>query len=162
MLIRPALVDDIPRLMAIAAASPTSAHWTEQQFRTALTDLQPRRSILLLENGEKAIGFVAGVEIAGEWELENIVVDPAFQKSGVGARLLKAFLDVTRESGAGSVFLEVRVSNASARALYERYGFEISGMRRGYYHNPIEDAILYKKSWIEQLPKTVDRPPDGV
>ncbi len=145
MLIRPATLYDVSRLMTIANASSTAAHWTQQQYRAALLEGVPHRVVLVLESDGKVVGFVAGVEIAGEWELENIAVDLSCQKSGAGTRLLKAFLDVTRESGARSVFLEVRASNAAARALYERHGFRETGVRRGYYQHPTEDAILYKK-----------------
>lgn len=146
MLIRPATAEDIPGLMLLARDSATAAHWTEAQYQTALLGGPPRRTILVAESETKRVeGFVVGSEVACEWELENIVVDSAARGRGNGAKLLNEFLDLARSSGAQSVFLEVRSSNSVARALYERCGFRVSGRRPGYYHNPPEDAILYKK-----------------
>lgn len=145
MSIRRATLDDIPVLSALAGESLMAAHWTEAQYRAALFGGHPRRVIFLAE-ADRPVGFAAGVEIAGEWELENIVVAPSKQGEGIGGMLLRAFLQEARESGAKSVFLEVRESNLRARYLYESAGFVDTGRRSEYYHNPDEDAILYKKN----------------
>lgn len=146
MKIRPATVEDIPVLMLLAKDSETAAHWTEAQYRNALLGGAPRRIILIAESATMRVeGFVVGSEVAGEWELENIVVDFVEQGRGLGTKLLGEFLDCAKESGARCVFLEVRSSNSGARALYEKCGFHVSGKRPGYYHNPPEDAILYQK-----------------
>ena len=71
----------------------------------------------------------------GEWELLNIAVDPAYRRRGVADELLGAL-------PAGRIFIEVRESNAAARALYEGSGFTLIGRRRGYYHLPDEDGIV--------------------
>lgn len=147
MLIRPATAEDIPALILLAQKSATAAHWTEAQYRTALLGETPRRIILVAEPGPGTVnGFLVGSEVAGDWELENIVVDSAAQGRGLGAKLLNELLDDAKNSGAHGVFLEVRSSNSAARALYEKCGFQVSGKRPGYYHNPAEDAILYKKN----------------
>ncbi len=65
------------------------------------------------------------------------------RRKGLGKRLLQALLDAARETKS-SVFLEVRESNAAARALYENAGFEQTGRRPSYYTSPLEDAILYR------------------
>jgi ribosomal-protein-alanine N-acetyltransferase len=148
MLIRPANAEDIPSLILLAQQSATAAHWTEAQYRTALLGESPRRIILVAESASGRVkGFLVGSEVAGEWELENIVVDAAAQGRGQGARLLNALIDSAKNSGGHVVFLEVRSSNSAARALYEKCGFQVSGKRPGYYHNPAEDAILYKKNF---------------
>lgn len=145
MLIRPATFDDIPQLISIATQSETAAHWTEAQYRAVLVDVHPRRVLLVAEDGGGLSGFVVGAEIAGEWELENIVVTGSAQGRGLGTKLLQCLLEKVRESGGQSVFLEVRESNRPARTLYEKAGFIEAGMRRGYYHHPPENAVLYKK-----------------
>ena len=147
MLIRPATAEDIPALILLAQNSVTAAHWTEAQYRAALLGETPRRIILVAEAAPGRVnGFLVGSEVAGEWELENIVVDTVAQGRGLGAKLLKELLDHATNRGAHGVFLEVRSSNSAARALYEKCGFQVSGKRPGYYHNPAEDAILYKKN----------------
>ena len=82
--------------------------------------------------------------LAPEWELENIVVAPAARRKGLGKRLLEALLAAARETNSRSVFLEVRASNAAARSLYEKAGFEPTGRRKSYYTNSAEDAVLYR------------------
>lgn len=108
---------------------------------------RPHRIILVLQDeGNSIRGFVVGAEVAGEWELENIAVDRAVRRAGLGAQLMRAFLDELLQAGAESVFLEVRASNVAACGLYERWGFEVVGRRAGYYRNPDEDATVYKKN----------------
>jgi ribosomal-protein-alanine N-acetyltransferase len=81
-----------------------------------------------------------------EWELENIVVAEKSRRQGMGSRLLQAFVEHVRQSNGSFIFLEVRESNHAARALYEGFSFEITGRRKAYYPDPLEDAILYR--WI--------------
>jgi len=156
MVVRPAKPEDIPILRAIAARSETAAHWTEQQYASAIAGTPPRRLVLVAES-DSIEGFAVGVEIASEWELENIVVEQKSRGKGIGSKLLATFLDQLRTEGARKVFLEVRESNRAARRLYEKWGFEVAGRRIGYYHSPTEDAILYRKIVEIQLPKFVDR-----
>ena len=99
-------------------------------------------------------GYLA-FDAAGEWELENIAVAPAFQRRGVAGKLLKVLIDHMRQNHASTVFLEVRESNLPARRFYEKQGFNEVGRRRHYYHRPDEDAVLYKLdlgSGLSQVP----------
>jgi ribosomal-protein-alanine N-acetyltransferase len=66
------------------------------------------------------------------------------RRKGLGTRLLDALLAAARETHSTSVFLEVRESNAAARSLYEKAGFNQTDRRKSYYTNPPEDAILYR------------------
>lgn len=143
--IRPATVRDIPRLIAIAQESASAGHWTVSQYEQALTESKPFRLVLVLE-ADRVLGFIVAAEIAGEWELENIAVTASAQRQGYADRLLAALLEELRKSAARTIYLEVRVSNEPARRLYEKWGFQQVGVRPGYYHNPSEDAILYKKN----------------
>lgn len=136
----------------------SSARWSEKQYRDLFQDTgRASRLVLVAEyEGEESnskgaagrndarAGFVVARHIAPEWELENIVVRPAGRRTGVGMRLLKALLDAARDLDSEAVFLEVRESNAAARALYEKFGFRASGGRKSYYANPLEDAVLYR------------------
>ncbi|BDU74189.1 GNAT family N-acetyltransferase [Mesoterricola silvestris] len=82
------------------------------------------------------------VEAAGEAELLRIAVDPAYRRGGQGRALLAHCQAELERMGVTSLHLEVRVSNAPARALYEREGWVARGVRRGYYRDG-EDAALY-------------------
>jgi ribosomal-protein-alanine N-acetyltransferase len=145
MLIRPATVADISSLMAIAGESASAGHWTEKQYEVALTSLHPQRVVLVLEDSGAILGFAVAAEVAREWELENIAVAASAHRHGFADRLLQALLDELGKREAQLIHLEVRASNTAARALYEKWGFQESGQRPGYYHTPPEDAILYKK-----------------
>ena len=148
MTIRRATVHDIARLIAIAQESASAGHWTVSQYEQALTEGHPHRLVLVLEEAGSVLGFVVAAEIAGEWELENIAVAASAQGKGHADRLMDTLLEALRKSAASGISLEVRVSNSPARRLYEKWGFEAAGTRPGYYHNPSEDAIIYKKNLV--------------
>lgn len=93
---------------------------------------------------EEGIGYVAGVELAGELEILRCYISPAYRGQGYGYQLLRCVLE---QSTLERCFLEVRVSNQRARSLYERVGFVTLGVRRNYYKNPNEDAIMME--WSE-------------
>ncbi len=145
MVIRPATIADIPELMTIGRESVSAGHWTERQYEAALTSEHPRRVALVLEDKGAIAGFVVAAEVAGEWELENIAVRSSAQRRGLATRLMGALLAAVSEGGGALIHLEVRESNGAARELYLKWGFREVGRRPGYYHNPPEDAILYKK-----------------
>ena len=94
-------------------------------------------------NTVEIAGFLVALHLGPEWELENIAVTPEARRSGLGMQLLTALLTRAKETNSQKVFLEVRESNAAARALYEKAGFRQTGRRKGYYSDPAEDAILY-------------------
>jgi [ribosomal protein S18]-alanine N-acetyltransferase len=79
------------------------------------------------------------------WHIMNLAVHPGWRRAGVASRLLDEFFDVTADDSRRGYTLEVRVSNVSAIALYERFGFEASGVRRGYYTDNREDALIMWK-----------------
>jgi ribosomal-protein-alanine acetyltransferase len=159
--IRPATPDDIPFLMNLERSCPTAAHWSEPQYRQLFqpSGTGPERFVLLIsgmlpmttnsstgDRGETLLGFLVARRVVSEWELENIAVAPEVRRKGCGQRLLDALLSHAAETNGDSVFLEVRESNAAARALYHRAGFRQAGQRKSYYTNPTEDAILYARN----------------
>lgn len=111
--------------------------------------------LLLRESG---IGFVCldGDEVAAyggmlltpwEGQITNIATHPKHRRRGCGKLVTQALLKAAEDSGAEEVSLEVRASNAGAIALYERLGFETAGVRRGFYQNPREDALVMIKTF---------------
>ena len=154
--IRPAAAADIPALLALERESATAAHWTEQQYNHLLQSHDAGVKTLVLIAREDSpdpvpsapphfLGFLVARHLAPEWELENVLVVSTARRSGIGMQLLDALLLRARETNSDSVFLEVRESNSSARALYEKSGFELTGRRKSYYKSPEEDAVLYRK-----------------
>jgi ribosomal-protein-alanine N-acetyltransferase len=95
---------------------------------------------------EKIIGYVIYWHIRNEVQISNIAISPDYRQMGVGEGVLRKVLTEMRHKEAEFVFLEVRPSNLIARTLYEKLGFSILGLRKGYYRNPSEDAIVMGKS----------------
>jgi [ribosomal protein S18]-alanine N-acetyltransferase len=85
------------------------------------------------------------------WHIMNVAVHPDSRRQGVASRLLDELFDLTAGGSRRGYTLEVRVSNATAIALYERFGFEPSGIRRGYYTDNREDALIMWKDPITQV-----------
>ena len=137
-----ATLDDIPAIRALEQAAPTAAHWSPEQYaKLVATGL-----VLVAERNRQLCGVVCAKSVAGDWELENIVVASHSLRQGVADSLMRALLDRIGSSAVSRIFLEVRESNSPARRLYEKHGFKETGRRRNYYQNPLEDAILYERS----------------
>lgn len=88
--------------------------------------------------------------VADEAEIASVCVDPAYRRLGGGTKLLQTLLRQARLSGAQNVYLEVRISNQAAQKLYRSAGFECIGVRKRYYTNPSEDAVLMRCNIMRQ------------
>jgi ribosomal-protein-alanine N-acetyltransferase len=144
MQIRLATVADIPVLIALESDAVTAAHWSSEQYESAISDAGPVRVLLVLEEERVIQAFLAARAVEHEWEIENIAVTGQARRQGLGTRLLGEFLNIARGQGGKAVYLEVRESNHAARGLYEKWAFVESGRRTRYYNNPLEDAITYR------------------
>ncbi len=91
------------------------------------------------------VGYIIGRKIAPEGEIYRIAVREDKRQRGIGYRLLSYALKTEYGQGVETVFLEVRESNLPARALYRAYGFKEIGIRRSYYQNPTENAVVMLK-----------------
>lgn len=97
------------------------------------------------EQEERILGYCNLRLLAGEGEVQRIAVLPDFRRMGLARKMMEVMVEYARENRAASISLEVRASNLPARNLYETYGFVEEAVRRGYYHNPSEDAIIMWK-----------------
>lgn len=103
---------------------------------------QPMAHYLVLASPKGCVGFCGGLDICGEFEITTVAVAPDAQRKGYGTRLLEGLIACARSLGDERMHLEVRASNAAAIALYTRFGFRKTGLRRGYYAFSQEDAVL--------------------
>lgn len=94
--------------------------------------------------GGELAGYVGGRTVAGETEIFNVAVAPKFRRNGVGKSLLERFIAAVREKESAVIFLEVRASNLPAMGLYEKEGFVFCGIRKDYYDDPKENALLMR------------------
>jgi [ribosomal protein S18]-alanine N-acetyltransferase len=147
LFVRHATPSDVPRILEIACRSVTAAHWTPQQYEQMFST---GRTVLVIEENGLVMGFLAGVGIAGAWEIENIAISGRARRRGLGSRLLGEFLHHVRGNGGTEVSLEVRVSNYAARSLYEKWAFAEAGRRTAYYQDPPEDALILKFNFPQE------------
>ena len=114
--------------------------WPRGSFLDALAD--PRAVCLVAERGEGVAGYLVATALPPVAELQNLGTAPEQQRAGVARALVDALIDTCRARGVRELALEVRVSNGAAQALYRSHGFQLVGLRRGYYRRPEEDALL--------------------
>lgn len=98
------------------------------------------------ENGD-VIGYVGSQCVGSDADVMNVAVHPDFRRQHIAEQLLTELIDRLAQTGAVSLSLEVRCSNSSALALYQKLGFALAGRRPNYYRHPKEDALILKKEW---------------
>ena len=138
--LRPATKNDLSAIMEIERQSTIAAHWTRAQYEHLLD----AGVILVAESDRVVTGFICANTKVPEWEIENIVVAENSRRCGIAEALLNELLNVLNGRSGVSLWLEVRESNRPARALYEKHGFRETGVRRSYYRDPVENAVLYE------------------
>jgi [ribosomal protein S18]-alanine N-acetyltransferase len=153
-------------MMKLENESVSAAHWSREQYESLFLAAyhsggshQARSEAFawVVENepvdkekgpGEKRdlLAFLVAHRVDAEWELENMAVALAVRGRGIGTLLVRELIGQARAPGSSKIFLEVRGSNQSARGLYQKVGFKEAGVRKSYYSDPREDAILYHLS----------------
>ena len=114
--------------------------WSRSMFAS---ELAKGTSICLgAFDGDKLIGYIVNSRYVDAWHVMNVAVDPDYQRRGIATRLLERLFELTRDDDGCGYTLEVRVSNREAIRLYEKLGFERHGLRRGYYTDNREDALI--------------------
>ena len=119
--------------------------WSENSVASELNN--PLSLWLVAVEGEKVAGYVGSQSVMGESDMMNVAVHPDFRRQGIGERLILELIDQLENRGNHSLTLEVRASNVSAIALYRKLGFVQVGLRKNYYRNPKEDALILRKEW---------------
>jgi [ribosomal protein S18]-alanine N-acetyltransferase len=115
--------------------------WSASLFLAELSQRGSRTYLVARYAGE-VVGYAGMMFLGREAHVTNIAVDPDYHGGKVGTRLLLALCTEAIAKGADSVSLEVRVSNDVAQAMYRKFGFEIVGLRKGYYIETHEDALV--------------------
>jgi [ribosomal protein S18]-alanine N-acetyltransferase len=121
------------------ASYPTP--WSRSMFAAELRKPSSIAIGAYLEEGE-LVGYAFVSRYVDAWHVMNVAVSPTFRRRGIGSTLLERLFEITASDPRRGYTLEVRVSNAEAIRLYERLGFEARGIRRGYYTDNREDALI--------------------
>jgi [ribosomal protein S18]-alanine N-acetyltransferase len=139
--------DQIDDVLAIEEASFTNP-WTRTMYLAELENTGVSYCYLAKDAEGRAVGFCSFWRVLDELHINNLAVAPAYRRERAATELLTRVLDDGAKLGARRATLEVRRSNEPARHLYERFGFSVAGVRRDYYSNPVEDALVL---WREGL-----------
>jgi len=131
---------DLPQILEIENACFPSP-WSLESFKA---ELKKEYSMTVCAvDGDQIAGFLIAWLLFDEIHIANLAVHPKQRRRGIGELLVQYLLD--RSEGYNWIALEVRESNRSAKKLYEKLGFRRKGIRRNYYVNEIEDAIIMQK-----------------
>lgn len=147
--VRRMVAADVPRIIEVAASLKHAPQYPRSTWRGVIDpNAAPPRLALVAVDGRRTVqGFAVATLLPPHAELETIAVAGPSQRRGIGLRLLQSLLDELAPAGIRELWLEVRVSNAPAIALYRSLGFRETGRRARYYADPVEDALLMSLNW---------------
>ena len=138
---KPAHVAQVAALEKLCFSDP----WSEN---SVASELENELSLwLVAEEGETVLGYVGSQTVLDETDMMNVAVHPDHRRRGIAAALIAELVSRLKMRGSRCLKLEVRASNAPAIALYETLGFTQLGLRKNYYRNPKEDALILGKEW---------------
>jgi [ribosomal protein S18]-alanine N-acetyltransferase len=140
VLVRRMTLEDVPAVHEIDVLS-FSLPWPERSFHFELTKNQVSRGWVAELDGKIAAMLMIWF-VVDEAHIATIAVHPDFRRKGIGEQILLHALRAAHSEGAQRAFLEVRAGNSAAQAMYRKYGFELAGVRPGYYKDNNEDAFL--------------------
>jgi ribosomal-protein-alanine N-acetyltransferase len=138
---------DIDAVVALELASFTNP-WSRDTLVWELANSDVTRVYLLRDTEDRAIAFCIAWIVFDELHINTLAVSPERRRQGLATHLLREVMADAAREGARRATLEVRESNTAALELYARLGFRVTARRRGYYTNPVEDAlILWRDEW---------------
>ena len=149
--------DHIKQAIAIERMSfPTP--WTPEAFAGELMLNNSDGLAAVFRDGQRdrLVGYILGRWILDEMEIINLAVHPQQRRKGIASRLLRDFIRMFETKGIRRIFLDVREKNVAAITLYKKFGFVQAGIRKGYYTDTGEDALIMKLDTYKQRPQGSD------
>ena len=119
--------------------------WSERSVGSELNN--PLSLWLVAVEEGRVAGYVGSQTVCNETDMMNVAVTAEFRRRGMAEQLVLALVEQLKIIDSHSLTLEVRASNAPAIALYEKLGFLQTGLRKNYYRNPKEDALILRKEF---------------
>lgn len=150
-LVRRMTLADVPAVHEIDTLS-FSLPWPERSFRFELSENPAARGWVAEANGRIAAMLMLWF-VVDEAHIATIATHPDFRQQGIGEQILLTALREVRGEGGRRAFLEVRLSNTAAQALYKKHGFIVDGVRPRYYRDNNEDALLMSLTGLDGLPE---------
>jgi ribosomal-protein-alanine N-acetyltransferase len=145
--------EDLDAVAALEAASFTNP-WTREMLAHELRTSAVARVYVLRAAGRRVAAFCSCWILFDELHINTLAVDPELRRLGLATALMKHLLAVAAAEGANRALLEVRRSNAPAIKLYESLGFQVTDVRRHYYTQPVEDALILSRRALPETPET--------
>jgi [ribosomal protein S18]-alanine N-acetyltransferase len=133
-------LDSIERIERVSYPTP----WSRSMFASELAK-QSSLSIAAVAQDGRLVGYLVLSRYVDAWHVMNVAVDPDCRRLGIASAMLQHLFEVTQNDAERGYTLEVRVSNVAAIRLYESFGFGARGVRRGYYTDNREDALIMWK-----------------
>jgi ribosomal-protein-alanine N-acetyltransferase len=143
LMVRKMKKEDLDRVSQIEKEC-FSTPWSRDAFEDMIDN--PLALYMVAEDNGYVVANCGVISAAGEGDICNVAVDPAYRKRGIGEKLLSEIMNVASKELLVEAFtLEVRASNKAAISLYEKLGFVNEGIRPGFYTSPKEDAVIFWK-----------------
>lgn len=146
IIVRPMTSEDIDGVFEVEK-NCFEDYWSKQSFRDELKNKNAR--YLIAETDGKIVGYIGIWLIIDEGHITNVAVHSDFRGRKIGNELMKEMVNLCRENGIVAMTLEVRASNTVAQNLYKKYGFKMAGIRKEYYSDNKEDAVIMWNSLKE-------------
>ncbi len=134
-------VAQVAELEKLCFADP----WSENSIRSEVDNILALWMVALED--DRVVGYVGSQTVCGETDMMNIAVHPDYRRRGIAQSLIEVLIRELKNRGSICLTLEVRCSNDSAIGLYEKMGFRQVGLRKNYYRNPREDALILRKDF---------------
>ena len=138
-------LDDIDGVLKIEEEA-FSLPWTREGFMHEMTNNLHAYYVIAENEQKEIVGFCGMWLVMDECHITNVAVTQSVRGQGIGEGLMREAIRVSKEHGAVLMTLEVRVSNTVAQNLYRKLGFQNGGIRKGYYSDNLEDALVM---WVE-------------
>ena len=119
--------------------------WSEKSVASELSN--PLSCWLVAEEDGMVAGYVGSQTVIDESDMMNVAVHPDHRRKGIAEKLVVELVEALKKRESHCLTLEVRASNDQAKALYEKLGFFRVGLRKNYYRNPKEDALILRKEF---------------
>lgn len=139
IIIRPMTIDDVDEVYTVEEDCFVDP-WSKDSIRKELKNDLAR--YLVAEIDDKIVGYVGVWFVVDEGHITNVAVHSDYRGKKIGDRLVKEMVELCKENNLVAMTLEVRTSNTVAQNLYRKYGFKMGGIRKEYYSNNKEDAII--------------------
>ncbi|ETP73105.1 ribosomal-protein-alanine acetyltransferase [Lachnospiraceae bacterium JC7] len=131
---------DIPEVLMLERESFGKMAWSSRDFESAVNSSYDYPFVI--HEDSHVTGYSVLRVLAPEAEVEDICVSSDMRKQGIGECLLNHMISIARENGAENIYLEVRSKNEAAIGLYRKTGFQDSYVRKAYYRDPVDDAVI--------------------